>query len=113
LRHSGIDELPQLLLVVAGRMRIVGPRPATLQELAEIGADNVENRLAVDELYPGMVGVWQVLDRHNYTFKQRCALDLFMLEHWSAALRRRVVWIAAKQALRRLVGASPVSRFGC
>jgi lipopolysaccharide/colanic/teichoic acid biosynthesis glycosyltransferase len=102
LRHSGLDELPQLALVVAGRMRIVGPRPVTFEEIEEMtGPDGV---VGVDVLHPGLVGVWQLLDRHDYSLEERCELDRFMIEHWSPALQRRIVVIAARQVLRRLVG---------
>ena len=104
LRHSGLDELPQLFLVVAGRMRIVGPRPATFDELAEMGADRASVELGVDVLHPGIVGVWQVLDRHSYSLEQRRQLDSFMIHHWSPALQRKVVRVAARQALRRFFG---------
>lgn len=108
LRHSGLDELPQLCLVIAGRMRLVGPRPATFDELDEIGiaADDRAVELGVDVLHPGMIGVWQVLDRHSYTLEERLEFDRFMIDHWSPALRRRIVALAARQALRRLFGRS-------
>ena len=104
LRRSGLDELPQLFLVLAGRMRIVGPRPVTFEELSDMDPDGHGFEVGVDSLHPGIVGVWQVLDRHNYSLEQRRQLDSFMIEHWSGALQRKVVRIAAGQALRRLFG---------
>src|SRR5699024_4913204 len=52
LRRSSIDELPQLLNVLAGTMSLVGPRPQRAQEVALYsGAD--EHRLGVP---PGLTG---------------------------------------------------------
>lgn len=103
LRHSGIDELPQLVLVVSGRMRIVGPRPVAFEEIDQMvgGRDAV---VGVDALHPGLVGVWQLLDRHDYSLEERRELDQFMIDHWSPKLQRRIITIAARQAIRRLLG---------
>lgn len=100
LRASGLDELPQLTLVVSGSMRIVGPRPVTASELDVMIADGP---VAIDRLCPGLLGVWQLLDRDAYTLEQRRTLDQWMVDHWSPALRRRILTIALGQTARRLV----------
>src|SRR5262249_29588338 len=56
LRRWSLDELPQLLNVLAGEMSLVGPRPALPEEAAMYG-HHVRRRLAVK---PGMTGLWQV-----------------------------------------------------
>jgi lipopolysaccharide/colanic/teichoic acid biosynthesis glycosyltransferase len=109
LRHTGLDELPQLALIVTGRMRLVGPRPATFGELEQmvcIAARDPRCAVGVDSLAPGVVGVWQVLERHGYSLAERQALDRFMIDHWSPALQRAIVAMASGQAVRRLVGRS-------
>lgn len=102
LRHSGLDELPQLALVVAGRMRIVGPRPVTWAEVATMLESG--DRLGIDHLHPGLVGLWQVLDRHAYELGERRELDLAMVDHWCARLRRRILLRALRQVVRRIRG---------
>jgi len=100
LRHSGLDELPQLGLVLAGRMRVVGPRPVTRSELLEMSHCGAE--VGVDTLHPGLVGLWQVLDRHGYELVERRVLDAQMIDNWSARLRRRLLTVALRQATERL-----------
>lgn len=100
LRYSGIDELPQLALVLRGKMRIVGPRPVTPGELVEMADET--GAVAVDVLHPGLVGLWQVLDRHRYELDERGALDRLMVANWSRSLQRQIITIALSQARDRL-----------
>lgn len=103
LRSSGLDELPQLGLVAAGQMRLVGPRPVTPPELDEM---NEHGPVAIDRVAPGLLGVWQLLDRDAYDLGQRQALDAWMLDRWSPRLQRRIVALGLRQALARLIGRS-------
>jgi len=100
MRSMGVDELPQLALVLAGKMRLVGPRPVTQSELDEMIEDGAE--VGIDVLHPGMVGLWQVLDRHGYELDERRQLDMVMIDNWSGRLRRQLLRLAARQALARL-----------
>ncbi len=71
LRKTSLDELPQLLNVLAGDMRLVGPRPVTPTELMRY--DTLRwHYLAVA---PGITGLWQVSGRNQLSYEQRIALD--------------------------------------
>jgi exopolysaccharide production protein ExoY len=77
-RRFSLDELPQLIHVLSGRMRLVGPRPITREEWnAHYGPLAVE----VLSVCPGMTGLWQVLGRNRLTYGQRRRLDLFYARH--------------------------------
>jgi lipopolysaccharide/colanic/teichoic acid biosynthesis glycosyltransferase len=77
-RRFSLDELPQLIHVLCGSMRLVGPRPITLAEWNEYyGASSLE----VLSVRPGMTGLWQVLGRNRLTYAQRRRLDLFYARH--------------------------------
>jgi exopolysaccharide biosynthesis polyprenyl glycosylphosphotransferase len=82
LRRFSLDELPQLLNVVAGQMSLVGPRPPLPQEVAAYAAD-VRRRLAVK---PGMTGLWQVSGRSDLRWEEAVRLDLRYVENWSLSL---------------------------
>lgn len=79
LRRFSLDELPQLFDVVAGRMSLVGPRPAGLDELARY-EDRHRLRLTVR---PGVTGLWQVRRRLDDNFEQRMGDDLEYIQRWS------------------------------
>jgi exopolysaccharide production protein ExoY len=86
-RHS-LDELPQLALVLAGRMSLVGPRPVTAGELAEIyGADARE----IIRVKPGVTGLWQVSGRNLLSAEERRMLDLQSVRDPSLHLYVRVI----------------------
>ena len=79
LRKFSLDELPQLVNVVRGQMRLVGPRPALPEEVAEYTEDE-RRRLAVP---PGITGLWQVSGRSDLTWEETVRLDLHYVDNWS------------------------------
>jgi exopolysaccharide production protein ExoY len=71
LRRSSLDELPQLLNVLAGDMSLIGPRPYF--------ADELLHRVEAPEILsvrPGITGLWQTKGRSDRTFEERIAYDL-------------------------------------
>jgi lipopolysaccharide/colanic/teichoic acid biosynthesis glycosyltransferase len=72
LRRTSIDELPQLLNVIAGDMSLVGPRPALPWE-AELIEDGHAARF---DVLPGITGLWQVSGRNRLTMRQGLDLDV-------------------------------------
>jgi lipopolysaccharide/colanic/teichoic acid biosynthesis glycosyltransferase len=80
LRHTSLDELPQLFNVLRGEMSIVGPRPLLGWELAEDGM------IARSAVQPGITGLWQVMGRSDLTFDDMLKLDLAYIERRSLLL---------------------------
>lgn len=87
LRRYSLDELPQLVNVLAGSMSLVGPRPPLPQEVAVYGSD-VRRRLLVK---PGLTGLWQVSGRSDLPWDESVRLDLRYVENWSLALDLMIV----------------------
>jgi exopolysaccharide biosynthesis polyprenyl glycosylphosphotransferase len=81
LRRFSLDELPQLLNVLAGSMSLVGPRPPLPHEVEAYESD-VRRRLLVK---PGLTGLWQVSGRSNLSWQDSVRLDLYYVENWSLA----------------------------
>lgn len=82
LRRTSLDELPQLVNVLAGSMSLVGPRPPLASEVDRYQQD-VHRRLLVK---PGMTGLWQVSGRADLSWDEAVRLDLYYVENWSPLL---------------------------
>jgi exopolysaccharide biosynthesis polyprenyl glycosylphosphotransferase len=82
LRRTSLDELPQLLNVLAGQMSLVGPRPLPVEETQAL-RDGHRRRLS---MRPGLTCLWQVSGRNDLTFKEWMALDLEYVDRWSLGL---------------------------
>jgi exopolysaccharide biosynthesis polyprenyl glycosylphosphotransferase len=87
LRSAAIDELPQLFNVLAGRMSIVGPRPALPAETAEFDVELQRRHL----VRPGVTGLWQVEANHKASFEEYRRLDLFYVNNWSVTMDLGVI----------------------
>jgi exopolysaccharide biosynthesis polyprenyl glycosylphosphotransferase len=93
LRRSSLDELPQLFNVLKGDMSLVGPRPATPNEVALYRLDQ-RRRLAAR---PGITGLWQSsYARNDRSFDERLKLDLKYIDEWSPMLD---LWILCRTVL--------------
>ncbi len=87
LRRTSVDELPQLVNVLRGDMSIVGPRP-TLRYQVERYTERQRKRLAVR---PGLTGWAQVNGRAELPWADRIELDVWYVEHRTAALDVRIL----------------------
>ncbi|MFC8501722.1 sugar transferase [Pedococcus sp. NPDC057267] len=96
LRRYSLDELPQLLNVIAGQMSLVGPRPALQREVDAYEPDAVR-RLRVR---PGLTGLWQVSGRSNLSWDESLRLDLWYVDNWSMVLDLQILFRTARAVLR-------------
>jgi lipopolysaccharide/colanic/teichoic acid biosynthesis glycosyltransferase len=92
LRATHLDELPQLLLVLSGRMSLVGPRPE-MPQLHE--SFNRPHRAAREALRPGCAGIWQVSIDNDRLIHEAPEYDLFYAEHASLRLDAWILWRTA------------------
>ena len=95
LRRYSLDEIPQLLNVLAGSMSIVGPRPSLPREV-ERYADHVHRRFMVK---PGITGLWQVSGRSTLSWEESVRLDLSYVENWTLIGDIVILFKTARAAL--------------
>ncbi len=91
-----MDELPQLLNVLAGQMSLVGPRPFVPDESAEI--DGWAARRF--DVRPGMTGLWQVSGRSDLPFDELRQLDYAYVASWSLWWDLKILWHTPGSVLR-------------
>ena len=87
LRRYSLDELPNLINVLRGEMRIVGPR-ATLPAQVELYTPRQLRRL---DLRPGVTGWAQIHGRAGIPWEERIELDVWYVEHRSLWVDLRIL----------------------
>jgi sugar transferase EpsL len=97
LRANSLDELPQLLNVVAGDMSLIGPRPLLMRYLPYFDA---RERLRFS-VRPGITGWAQVNGRNTVAWDDRLALDAWYVEKWSLLLDLRIALLTVRVVVRR------------
>jgi len=90
LRRTSLDELPQLLNVLQGRMSLVGPRPHAVAH-NELYRQHLPRYMLRHKVRPGITGLAQVNGFRGETetlekMEQRLAFDLEYLRRWSLGL---------------------------
>jgi len=77
LRKTSLDELPQLLHVLSGKMSLIGPRPIVKPELSKYSIYG-KKLLSVK---PGLGGLWQVCGRSDIAYPERVLMDMHYIDH--------------------------------
>lgn len=97
LRHTSLDELPQIFNVLNGELSLVGPRPILPQE-----AKFSPSRTALlHSVKSGVTGLWQVSGRSNLSFEERIELELFYAQNWSFWLDIKILFKTLAVVFRR------------
>ena len=115
LRKLRLDELPQLLNVLTGRMSLVGPRPTVPEQV--VAYDEFKRRRL--EVTPGATGLAQVSGGTGLTWDERIEWDVWYVDHRSfrldlTILARTVMTIlfGSKRQLRRFADVHPAREAG-
>jgi lipopolysaccharide/colanic/teichoic acid biosynthesis glycosyltransferase len=87
LRRTSLDEVPNLVNVLRGEMAIVGPRPTIAAQVD----DYTPFQMRRHEVLPGITGWAQVQGRAGIPWGERIELDVWYVDHRSAALDARIL----------------------
>ena len=93
LRRTRLDELPQLVNVIRGEMRLVGPRPERpyfVEKLAT-GVPEYRRRLTVPPGITGLAQVERAYDEDLDDVRTKLRYDLFYIENRRALLDMKIL----------------------
>ena len=100
LRETSLDELPQLLNVLAGRMSLVGPRPL-YERQAELWDERQRHRL---DVRPGITGYAQAYGRGDMMLEDKIEFDLYYVANASLRLDGEILLRTLANAVVRRSG---------
>ena len=100
MRKANIDELPQFINVLQGKMSIVGPRPHMLAHTEQY-SELIDKYMVRHFVKPGVTGWAQVTGYRGETkelwqMEGRVKRDIWYMEHWSIWLDIRIIWMTFK-----------------
>lgn len=95
MRRTSLDELPQFINVLQGRMSIVGPRPHAVAHNEQY-RKLIKGYMVRHKVKPGITGWAQVNGARGETdtlekMERRIHLDLYYLRHWSLKLDLNII----------------------
>lgn len=78
LRKTSLDELPQLINILTGKMHIVGSRPALYNQYDLM---KERDKYGVHQMRPGLTGWAQIHGRDELEIEDKARLDGYYVEH--------------------------------
>jgi lipopolysaccharide/colanic/teichoic acid biosynthesis glycosyltransferase len=97
LRKLSIDELPNLWSVLAGHLRLVGPRP----EAPEVLRHYLPEQMYKFSCKPGITGLAQINGRGHLTWGETIGWDLKYLSTRTVGLDVKILLLTLKRVLQR------------
>lgn len=83
LRKTSLDELPQLWNIAAGKLAVIGPRPALWNQDDLIA---LRRKYGVHQLKPGLTGLAQICGRDTLEIEDKAKMDAKYLRHFGLPL---------------------------
>jgi len=104
LRRSSLDELPQLINVLQGRMSLVGPRPHAVAHNEEY-RKLIKGYMVRHKVLPGITGLAQVNGCRGETaqledMQARVNYDLDYLRYWTPMLDIKILFLTIFKVFR-------------
>ena len=93
MRHTSIDELPQLFNILKGNMSLVGPRPER-PFFVEKFREEIPRYMVKHQVRPGLTGWAQVNGyRGDTSIRKRIECDLYYIENWSIGFDIKIIFL--------------------
>lgn len=97
LRSTSLDELPELINVLAGDMSLVGPRPLLMEYLPLYTTEQARRH----QVRPGITGWAQVNGRNAISWEEKFKLDVWYVDNYSFRLDIKILWMTLLKVVKR------------
>lgn len=97
LRSTSLDELPELIAILTGKMSVCGPRPLLVKYLPLYN----EHQARRHEVRPGFTGLAQVSGRNSISWEEKFDLDVAYVDHITFLGDWKIVFKNVFTVLRR------------
>lgn len=97
LRHSSLDELPELFNILRGEMAFVGPRPLLMEYLPLYTPEQARRH----HVKPGLTGWAQVQGRNALSWEEKFRLDIWYVDHNNLWLDLHILLLTLATVIRR------------
>ena len=98
LRATSLDELPQILNILAGQMSIIGPRPALWNQDDLIEA---RDQYGANDIMPGLTGYAQVNGRDELPIAVKAERDGYYAKNLSFGLDVKIFFLSIAYVFHR------------
>jgi lipopolysaccharide/colanic/teichoic acid biosynthesis glycosyltransferase len=106
LRQTSLDEIPQLINVLSGKMSLIGPRPLLIEYLSLYSKEQFRRHL----VRPGITGLSQVNGRNLLEWQKRFEMDVYYVDNLTFILDFRILLLTFLKVFQR-EGASSSNSF--
>ena len=100
LKRSKLDELPQLLNVIRGEMRLAGPRPLRPIFLSQFERD-IQNYMTRFQVPPGVTGIAQLRGGYYTSARNKLRYDRIYIRNVSLLLDLQLILLTFVKILNR------------
>lgn len=97
LRHTSLDELPQLINILKGEMSVVGPRPLLVRYLDRYTPEQFRRH----DVKPGITGLAQVNGRNAISWEEKFKLDVWYVDHWTLGLDLNILLLTGLKVVQQ------------
>ncbi len=97
LRKFSLDELPQLINILKGDMKFIGPRPALYNQDDLV---LLRTKIGIHNLMPGVTGWAQVNGRDELSIPDKVKMDEFYLKNESLWLNVKILLMTILKVLK-------------
>jgi O-antigen biosynthesis protein WbqP len=96
LRHTSIDEIPQLINILKGQMSFIGPRPALYNQPELIA---LRKQKKADIMRPGITGLAQISGRDELLIPIKVEYDKKYIDNFSLINDFKILFITVRAVL--------------